>query len=467
MPFVPLKTEALRMGLFVKIEGSWFNHPFPTNSFKISTAKDLDKLKKLTSATLLFDPDRSDPQTVTLDRDEDSSKNILDVDIPEETSPTPTDLQPYPSDEIEKETEDHIQRKLAQHEAFRVYQEHIKEVGGRFQAVVQEGKQMIQDVLSGRPRGLRTAQRIVENLYEMIEESNHSRALLNLMGSNDSNEEFFLHSLNVCSLSLMVGQDLDLRREELEKLAIGALFHDVGELKFPVEKLLRRGSMSRVERHEFISSHSRYGVDIVENISNFPYEGLEVIRQHHERLNGTGLPDGKKDEQISKLAKIVMVVDEYDELCHHQDPAQSLVPSEALSYLYAKCRHTLWQEAVVSLVRQLGVYPPGSLVTLSNQKVGMVTSVNLHDRLRPILLVHEDQALDTEPSVLNLGEEDPSLTIQQSIHPVNLSPRIRECLNPRRIISYFPSPLPQSPDLCPSHPLPIQNGNQAPHRNTH
>jgi putative nucleotidyltransferase with HDIG domain len=305
--------------------------------------------------------------------------------------------------------------------------------------VVQEGKQIMQDVISGRPRGLRTAQKIVGDLYEILDIADNSRALLNLIGSNDSSEEFFLHALNVCSLSLMVGQDLGLSREAAEKLALGALFHDVGELKFPAEQLLRKGSMSATERKNFLSTHPKYGVEMAEKLPNFPYEAIDVIRQHHERLNGSGFPAGKKDEQISQFAKIVMVVDEYDELCHHPDPARSLIPSEALSYLYVKCRHTLWHDAVVSLIRQLGVYPPGSLVNLSNKKIGIVTSVNLANRLRPVILVYDEYTSPDEPIVLNLSEEDEALSIVSAIRPGDLSPRIRECLNPRRIISYFPS----------------------------
>jgi hypothetical protein len=159
-------------------------------------------------------------------------------------------------------------------------------------------------------------------------------------------------------------------------------------------------------------------------------------------LNGSGQPSGKKDAQISTFAKIVMVVDLYDELCHHPDPARSLTPSEALSYLYVKCRQTLWQDAIVSLVKQLGVYPPGSLVQLSNQKTGIVTSVNFENRLRPIILVYDEHASKEEPIVLNLAEEEDSLTIVEAIRPGDLAPQIRECLNPRRMISYFPSNTP-------------------------
>ncbi len=440
MAFVPLHSHALRLGLYIKIEGSWFSHPFPTNTFKIKTAKERDTIRGLTKVKLYFDPDRSDPEgehSETIkepipERAQDLVES--DQDSPQECETTASSVTEDPPP-----PEDPIQRKVAQHQAFHAYQDHLQKVGSQFHEVVQEAKHIMQDVISGRPRGLRTAQKIVGDLYEILDEADNSRALLNLIGSNETNEEFFLHALNVCSLSLMVGQDLGLTRHDTEILALGALFHDVGELKFPAEQLLRKGSMSASERKGFLSSHPKYGEEIVGKLSNFPYEAKEVICHHHERLNGSGYPTGKKDAQISTFSKIVMVVDEYDELCHHPDPAKSLIPSEALSYLYVKCRHTLWHDAVISLVKQLGVYPPGSLVHLSNQKIGIVTSVNLANRLRPIILVYDEYASPEAPIILNLAEENESLCIVNAIRPGELSSKIRECLNPRRIISYFPS----------------------------
>lgn len=446
MAFVPLEPSALRHGLFIKIEGSWFSHPFPTNSFKIISAKDLETLKDLNKVKLFVDIERSDPESpATLDLPESPTQEQpenIEVEEPVVQDDADSSIPP----DVEETVEDQMQRKVTQHEAFQDYQLHLQQVENQFQEVLQESKQSVQDVVAGRPRGLRTAQKIVGNLLDLLDGSDNSRALLNLIGCNETSEEFFLHATNVSSLSMMVGLDLGISREDNELLALGAFFHDVGELKYPAETLLRKGIMGPVELKTFLHTHPQYGIEIMEKIPNFPYEAIEVIHQHHERLNGSGQPSGKKDAQISTFAKIVMVVDLYDELCHHPDPARSLTPSEALSYLYVKCRQTLWQDAIVSLVKQLGVYPPGSLVQLSNQKTGLVTSVNLGNRLRPIILVYDKHASTEEPIVLNLAEEDDSLTIVEAVRPGDLAPQIRECLNPRRMISYFPSNTPE--EVC-------------------
>ncbi len=441
MSFVPLERSALRVGLYIRIEGSWFSHPFSTNSFKIKTAKDLAKLKGLANLPLSVDFTRSDPEPIIQPDQHDSSVDSSQI-LEDTKSATEQEVNPPPSSKTAEPVDEAIQRKAEQREAFHAYQNHLQHVQEQFQEVLQESKQTVQDVVAGRPRGLRTAKKIIDDLFNLLDGANNARALLNLMGSNESSEEFFLHATNVCSLSLMVGIDLGLSREDNEKLALGAFFHDVGELKYPVETLMRKDMMGQGERKTFVSTHPQYGVEMVERIPKFPREAVEVIHQHHERLNGSGLPLGNKGANISTFSKIVMVADFYDELCHHQDPARSLIPSEALSYLYVKCRQSLWQEAIVSLIKQLGVYPPGSLVQLSNQKTGIVTSVNFDSRLRPIVLVYDEHVSTEEPIVLNLADEDHSLTIVNAIRPGDLAPHIRECLNPRRIISYFPSQVP-------------------------
>ena len=442
MPFVPLESSALRLGLFIKIDGSWFSHPFPTNSFKITKDKDLATLQGLPHLKLLVDFQRSEfADNAPLAPYEFSTLEPSKETTMEE-SVVKHDAEPPHILETEEIVEDSMQRKAVQHKAFQVYQAHFQQVESQFQEVLQESKHMVQDVICGRARGLRTAQKIVGSLCDLLGESDHSRALLNLIGSNDTNEEFFLHALNVCSLSLMVGLDLGFSREENERLALGALFHDVGELKYPAETLLRKGSMGQGELNTFIRTHPQYGVEMVEKFPKFPLEAIDVVREHHERLNGSGQPSGKKEEGINRFSKIVMVVDTYDELCHHPDPTRSLIPSDALSYLYVKCRQTLWQEAVVSLIKQLGVFPPGSLVQLTNHKTGIVTSVNLDSRLRPIILVYDEHISQEEPIVLNLAEEEDSLMITGAIQPGDLAPKIRACLNPRRMISYFPSKAP-------------------------
>ena len=431
MAFKEITAEELRIGLYLKLEGSWFSHPFPTNTFKVTTRKELETLRGLKKVKILFDPDKSDSEGTG--EDEGNSSDV-------QTESRAAELE---ADAAEQE--DLVQQKIELQEDYRTYQEQLQKVEKEYKEVLREGKVMLQDLSSGSPRGLTTAKKMVGSLNDILVDNDSSRALMNLMGSNDTGEEFLLHSLNVCTLSILIARDLGLKRHEIEKLAMGAMLHDIGELKYSGEMLLKKSRSTSAETKAILKKHPRYGKDTLSSFPAFPHECLDIILQHHERLNGTGYPSGLKDSGITQYAKIVMVADAYDELCNHPDPLRCRTPSEALSQLYTKERTSLWNDAVVTLIRQLGVYPPGSLVALTNGAMGLVTSVNMEARLRPIVMVYCPDIPKEEAMVLDLSREE-EISIKEALRPRELAPEVRDYLNPRRIISYYPSN-PESSDV--------------------
>ena len=428
MAFEEISISELRVGLYIKIEGSWFSHPFPTNTFKVKYQKELSTLRGLKKVTILYDPEKSDPEGLNEEADESGEGGDGSLSSNGEGS----------SEADSAIQEELVQQKIELQQDYRNYQEQLRKVEQDYNEVLREGKVMLQDLSSGSPRGLLTAKKMIGSLNDILVDNNSSRALMNLMGANETGEEFLLHSLNVCTLSILIARDLGLKRHEIEKIAMGAMLHDIGELKYSGEMLLKKSTCSSAETKAILKKHPRYGKETLATYPNFPHEALDIVSQHHERLNGTGYPLGLKESGITQYAKIVMVADAYDELCNHPDPKKSLTPSEALSFLYTKERSTMWSDAVVTLIRQLGVYPPGSLVVLSNDSMGLVTSVNMEKRLRPIVMVYSKDIPKEEAMILDLAREE-DITIKEGIRPRELSPEIREYLNPRRIISYYPS----------------------------
>ena len=438
MGFQPITAAELRIGLFIKIEGSWFSHPFPTNTFKIKFQKDLETLRGLRKVKLHYDPDRSDPEGVVSENEPSGRSDIASSESSEHPD---TQADETPEDAQASATQNLVDQKVELKKDFQRYQEQLKKVEDDYRDVLREGKVMLHDISGGNARGLMTAKKMVGSLNDILVSNDSSRALMNLMGSQETSEEFLMHALNVATLSILIARDLGVRRHEIEKIAVGAMLHDIGELKYSGEMLLKKSSASSGETKAILKKHTKYGKDMLAAFPNFPHESLDIIYQHHERLNGSGYPLGVRESSINFYAKIVMVADEYDELCNNPDPAKCLTPSEALSFLYAKQRGVLWHDAIVTLVRQLGVYPPGSLVALSDGSIGLVTSVNMEARLRPIIMVYSQDIPKEEAMVIDLTQHE-HLSIKESIRPKELSPEIRDYLNPRRVISYYPS----SPD---------------------
>ncbi|WP_454064256.1 HD-GYP domain-containing protein [Candidatus Nitrospira salsa] len=424
MAFEEITANDLRIGLYIKIEGSWFSHPFPTNTFKVKCRRELTTLCGLTKVKLLYDPEKSDAEGSVNDG-EGEEQSAMGAD--EGSSESDAAMQ-----------EELVQQKIELQDNYRNYQEHLRKVEQDYREVLREGKVMLQDLSAGSSRGLLTAKKMIGSLNDILVSNDSSRALMNLMGSNETGEEFLLHSLNVCTLSILIARDLGLKRHEIEKIAMGALLHDIGELKYSAEMLLKKSRSTSADTKAVLKKHPRYGKDTLTAFPTVPHECLDIVLQHHERLNGSGYPSGLKEAGITQYAKIVMVADAYDELCNHPIASMSLTPSEALSVLYTKERGGLWSDAVVTLIRQLGVYPPGSLVVLTNGSMGLVTSVNMEARLRPIVMVYSPDIPKEEAMILDLARME-EISIKEAVRPRELSPEIRDYLNPRRIISYYPS----------------------------
>ena len=123
-------------------------------------------------------------------------------------------------------------------------------------------------------------------------------------------EWVYTHSVNVALFSLMIADKLGLDEEELATLAFGALLHDVGKLKVPRDILEKESALSG-EEMALMKKHSEFGIELATGYG-LPQEVLDVIIQHHERLDASGYPYGLKADQISRLAKIAMIADVID-----------------------------------------------------------------------------------------------------------------------------------------------------------
>jgi putative nucleotidyltransferase with HDIG domain len=118
------------------------------------------------------------------------------------------------------------------------------------------------------------------------------------------------HAVEVARLSRLVGMDLGLNEEELEALVQGALLHDLGKLGV-ADAILEKPAPLTEEEWVVVKRHSEIGAQMIEPLESLS-GALPVVRHHHERLDGTGYPDGLEGEQIPLAARIVAVADAYD-----------------------------------------------------------------------------------------------------------------------------------------------------------
>jgi putative nucleotidyltransferase with HDIG domain len=123
----------------------------------------------------------------------------------------------------------------------------------------------------------------------------------------------YTHSVNVCAYCVALGQTLGYDEETLNNFGLGALLHDLGKSAIDPSIINKPGRLTS-EEFELIKTHPVRGVEIVESLQGIPPASIEVVRQHHEKLDGSGYPDGRKGNDIHPWAKVALLVDVFDAL---------------------------------------------------------------------------------------------------------------------------------------------------------
>ncbi|MWV55132.1 HD-GYP domain-containing protein [Chlorobium phaeovibrioides] len=159
-----------------------------------------------------------------------------------------------------------------------------------------------------------------ENLYGVI------NALSNAVEIHDPYTTG--HQYRVCDLSVAIAKEMDLPETTINAVRIAALLHDIGKLAVPSELLNKPSSLSPIE-FALVETHSAAGAEILKPI-NFPWNIPLFVHQHHERLDGSGYPDGLKGAAISLEARIIGVADTMEAMCSHRPYRPAQTRKEAL-----------------------------------------------------------------------------------------------------------------------------------------
>jgi len=235
-------------------------------------------------------------------------------------------------------------------------------------------------------------------------------------------------------LSMLLAKEMGHSFKDIQLIGLGALFHDVGCSELPRKIKEKEEPLTAMEK-DILEQHCRKGIDICNKLA-LPYEALQIVLQHHERVDGSGYPDKLVDKQISPFARIVAVADAFDEICNPTNPAHVHSAHESLSIIYAQQRSKFDAKSLTALVHCLGVYPPGTIVMLSNGFLGLVVAVNTKRPLKPTVLVYDAANIKNQPIVINI-ESEVGLTITKTINPNQLASEIFEYFSPGKRASYY------------------------------
>ena len=413
-----VSSDELRIGMYVFVDLPWFLHPFTLNSFRVSTEAQIAELRSLKLQRYRYDPERSDSANGAILSTPPAARMGLPAEalIPGAASADPVRME-------EEERTLHL--------------------SAHRRVVVQTEKAFIKAAGIMRRLNknlLRSPKETIEDMNGLVEQMasvflERPDVSLHVMGEKCGGEEAYFHGLNVSILSLMLAKGLDLNQEQARILGVGALLHDIGQMEIP-DRVLKKppDEQTRPER-ELYASHVEYGVRIGKQVA-LQTGALEIIAQHHELADGSGYPGKLALEQIAPLSRVVSLANYYDNLCNPVGMHQAMTPHEALSFIFARRKDKFDARILQLMIRYLGVYPPGSIVKLSNEAIASVISVNPQKALRPWVLLYDAGVPKDQAVMLDLDRET-GVSIVKSMRPALLPPAVSAYLSPRKRISYF------------------------------
>lgn len=287
--------------------------------------------------------------------------------------------------------------------------------------VLTEAKDLIRKVLSDTLEGKAIEMAPFEALADnMIESVLLYDDALKCMSALRTKDAYLLeHSVNVAFLLVTFGRYLKLEHSMLKELTIGGILHDIGKIKIDNEVLHKPGKLTPAE-YEHIKLHQVFALEIMRETPGLSQISRDVCLMHHEKLDGRGYPRGLKGDQIPLHGRMSSIVDIFDALTATRCYKEAKSSAAAFKILLSLTPFHLDRQLVYEFIRCIGVYPVGSLVELSDGRVGIVWVAKGRDALHPIVKCFYSLKAKryTEVVMIDLLKSD--LHIERGVSPSSL-----------------------------------------------
>ncbi|HSG47783.1 MAG TPA: HD domain-containing phosphohydrolase [Longimicrobiales bacterium] len=303
---------------------------------------------------------------------------------------------------------------------------------------VRVARDILGDVRLGRAVNVRKVKRAVQGIVDQVLSNENS--MLTMTTLRDFDEYTFTHSVNVCILSVIIGQRIGLDRRQLYELGMGALLHDIGKMRIPVEVINKPGSLDEDE-WALLKEHPTDGLLALFNMGGFsdlPYRQMLMAYEHHMKVDLSGYPTNRRPRKPALYSRIVTVADGFDAATSIRSYQHvPWPPDKVLREMRDNPNRGYDQLLVKVLITATGVFPVGTLVILDSYELAVVAAVNPNPELLHlprVKVISDSMGVPlAEPVTLDLAEEDPATgrpyrTIVKTTEPQKYGIRVADYL---------------------------------------
>jgi len=213
----------------------------------------------------------------------------------------------------------------------------------------------------------------------------------------------FVHSVNVCILSMLIGDRLRMDKSDIARLGVSALFHDIGKTYIPSTILNSTGVLNPRE-WELMKYHTFFGVKELSRMNSLrdAAEPMFVALQHHVHFNNNGYPLRPGGWDLRLFSRIVTVADYFDAMTAYRTyQKEPITPDKALRFILEKSGEIFDPFISKVFIQAMGLYPIGTIVALDTGENAVVVRQNsdpryLHRPLVEIIDTDADPAIERE-----------------------------------------------------------------------
>ncbi|MFW6024844.1 MAG: HD-GYP domain-containing protein [Candidatus Woesearchaeota archaeon] len=212
----------------------------------------------------------------------------------------------------------------------------------------------LKNVEQTQKRKLLIKKEILENILKKIIQNKN--LVVNMSDLKRFDDYTFNHSLNVASLSIVMGIALSFNSQQIYELGLSALLHDMGKV-FISKSILNKNSKLTKQEFEIMKTHAYRGYKYLKKYYELPRQSYLGALQHHECLDGTGYPYGIRKNEISLFGKIIAIADVYDALISDRPYRNAKTSSDAIDYILVNSESKFDLDLVKAFSNNIVIYP--------------------------------------------------------------------------------------------------------------
>lgn len=356
-----------------------------------------------------------------------------DIELPEKYQPKPVEKEPEkvaPAVKLDVTQQVTPSKKVNKAIAPQSLEKEFERASQYFEMHNRKTQALYGDITAGGKVDIGLVSEVSKEIVQSVLRNSNAMAILTRLQDKDGYN--WRHMINCTILISVFAKYLGLKGHIIQQLAMGAMLHDVGHARLPQGIVNKPGKLTEIE-YKAVRKHVAQSVGLVKGDKGITPLMMDVIINHHERVDGSGYPRKLRGDKVSKAARIMAIVDVYDAMTSDRPHKASDEPIHALRYLLAN-KEQFDAELVQRFIKCMGVHPVGTIVKLTNERLALVLEGNKQMPTAPKVRVfyNTKHMHHITAKEVDLSEQELGLKIVASVRPldyqINLSRLLKEHL---------------------------------------